>query len=1108
MTLAKRLPRQPTINSMKSSNGLPTTTTARTLRAIVLFIGLVFSSAAFAQGVVSSGLTGNVRDSAGKPVAGATITATHTPTGTAYNATTTDTGRYNFRGLIAGGPYTVSIIASGFKPLERPDLMTQLGQDAKVDFSLENSSVVVMEKFTVSGLAGELNANATGAGSLLDTLRLATKPTTQRSLADLVSASSFVTLTSLSSANDREEAHIVAVGQNNRYNSVLIDGSPINDQFGLNGTGLASFFNPLSIDIIDQLSIEVSPYDTRLSGFTGAAVNAVTKSGTNTFHGSLYYDLSKDKLLGFRGQGPDVAVGPTQGIVPILKRDTQGFTFGGPILKNKLFFFLNYEKFIRIAPALTSGLNPDAADLTLINARIAAINTAAGKGTDFGTYTQNIVNQAQEKKKLAKIDWNIVPGQRLSVRYSETPGTVPLFGDFGLGSFGGGIVTNSGGGTSAFSSAFYSQIRKEKNITATLTSQWTQNFKTELRWGIVKQDQYTPINATLPQVRIFGINGTNNAGVRISNGVLEMGTDQFRMGNQINAKTKTYSAVGDYFMGNITFSGGVQYEKNDDYNLFRAGSYGIFDYANIAAFQADTANGFSRGYYVQGTPEADISDSSITGVFGQAKWEVLPRLNVMAGLREDFVASGTRPPFNQLFKDRFGIANNGTIDGVTVTSPRISANWSVDEGRTTQIRGGVGHFLGRAPWVFFSNSYSAPGIGRYTDVQTTGSLVTYLKTTFDPANPIGVSPSIPATGRFEVDLTDDKIQLPSVWRGNLAVDRKLSLWNSTLSLEVIQTYNDKALFISNDNLLPTTRGADGRQRFAGNPATVANARFAEFLNVYHVKNIRTGESRYLTLNWDRPMKNNWAANFTYTRGRSTEASSMGQTTASGMWQRNSVFNQNAVEEAHSDYEVPNRVQTSYTREFVFMKDWKTSATLYYEGHTGNPFSYVYSTDLNGDSQSNNDLIAVPTSASDARFDFSLMSAADQAAYFAYLQSTGLSKFAGGVAPKNAFYQPWVSRLDLHLAQTIPIYKPAELEVFLDFINLGAFLDNHLFNYFEKAPLNSNDVFWRVAAGGASYGPDGRIRPTFNSAAANANSTMILDNVQSRWRIQAGAKLKF
>ena len=1086
---------------------------ARLMRAVVLFVGLALAPFALAQGVVTSGLTGIVRDSGGKAIVGAAVTAVHTPTGTSYNATTTDSGRFNFRTMIAGGPYTVTVTASGYKSVERSELMTQLGQDAAADFSLEASSVVVMDAFKVTGQTGELNANATGAGALLDSLRLSSKPTTQRSLADLVSASSFVTLSSLSSVNDREEAHIVAVGQNNRFNSVLIDGSRINDQFGLNGTGLASFFNPLSIDIIDQLAIDVSPYDTKQSGFTGASINAVTKSGTNTFHGSVYYDISKDKLLGFRGQGPEVAPGPTQGVVPILKRETKGFTFGGPIIKNKVFFFVNYEKFMRIAPTLATGLTPDATDLATVTARFAAISTASGKSNNYGTVKSTIVNQADDTKKLAKLDWNIVAGQRLSLRYSETSGQVPQFGSYTTGTFGNGLnAANSGGGSSAFSSNFYSQTRLEKNIVATLASQWSQNFKTEIRFGDIKQDQQTPIDATLPQIRIFGVKGINQAGQNITNGVLVAGTDQFRHGNEIHAKIKSYSATGDYFMGNFTFSGGFDMEKNDDYNLFRAGSFGIFDFASIAAFQADTANGFSRAFYVQGTPIADVADSAITGFFGQTKWDVKPGLSIMAGLRYDMVTSSTRPPFNQLFKDRFGVANDGTVDGANTISPRISLNYALDRDRTTQLRGGVGHFLGRAPWVFFSNSFSNPGIGRYNVVNTatTTSLVDYMKSTFDPASPIGVSSTNtpPAGSRFEINLADDSIKLPSVWRGNFAIDRKLPLWNSSLSLEVIQTYNDQSLFISNDNLLPTTKGADGRQRFAGTLNTPANARFSEFINVYHVKNLTAGESRYITLTWDRPMKDGWAANFSYTRGRSTESQSFGQTTASGQWGSQAVFNQNANEEAHSDFEVPDRFQTTYTRQFEFHKGWKTTASLYFESHTGNPFSYVYNTDINGDGVSNNDLMAVPTGTSDARFDFSVMNANDQTAYFNYLTATGLNKYAGGVAPKNAFYQPFVNRLDLHLAQEIPVYKPVHLEVFLDFINFGTFLNKRLFNYFEKAPLTGNDVFWRVAGGGAAYAADGRIRPTFNSSAPVANSTFILDNTQSRWRIQAGAKLKF
>jgi hypothetical protein len=345
---------------MNSSPHTSFATTARLLRAVVAFIGLALAPLVFAQGIVTSGITGTVRDTGGKAIAGASVTATHTPTGTAYTATTADNGRYNFRGLIAGGPYTVAVTGAAIKPAERTELTTQLGTDLEVNFSIpaSTSDVVMLEKFNVKGESNELDASATGAGSLLNAARLASKPTAQRSFADVISASPFVTLRSMSSANDREEAHITALGQNNRYNSILIDGARINDQFGLNGTGLASFFNPLSLETLEQISVQVSPYDARESGFTGASINAVTKSGTNTFHGSLYYLISQDRLLGFRGQGPDVAPGPTQGIVPKLKRTTEGGSLSGPIIKNKLFFFVNYEKVNRVTAPAQAGFPP------------------------------------------------------------------------------------------------------------------------------------------------------------------------------------------------------------------------------------------------------------------------------------------------------------------------------------------------------------------------------------------------------------------------------------------------------------------------------------------------------------------------------------------------------------------------------------------------------------------------------------------------------------------------------------------------------------------------------------------------------------------------------
>jgi len=261
-------------------------TTARCLRAVAVFIGLALTPFAFAQGVVSSGITGTIRDNGGKPVAGATLAATHTPTGTSYDAISSESGRYNFRGLITGGPYTLTVTAPGFKNAQRTEITTSLGQTIDLNISLEPASVVVMEKFTVKGETLALDSNASGAASLLTRDKLLLQPTSQRSFADMARTNTMATLRNV--FGDRQEGMITAVGTNNRFNSVMLDGARINDAFGLNASGLQSFFNPLSLETVEQFSIAVSPYDVRQSGFTGAAVNAVTRSGSNQFHGSVY----------------------------------------------------------------------------------------------------------------------------------------------------------------------------------------------------------------------------------------------------------------------------------------------------------------------------------------------------------------------------------------------------------------------------------------------------------------------------------------------------------------------------------------------------------------------------------------------------------------------------------------------------------------------------------------------------------------------------------------------------------------------------------------------------------------------------------------------------
>lgn len=1073
----------------------------------VLGVSLALFALALQAQVTTSGITGVVRGTDGKPIAGAAVTAVHTPTNATFSAIASADGRFYFRSLPVGGPYTVSASAPTFNTERVDEVMTSLGTDVDVNITL-SSEVMKLEKFVVAGERSALDSSATGANTYLSSERLQAKPTTQRSLADMISSSNFVTLRSTS--GDREEAQISAVGQNARFNSIMIDGARINDQFGLNFTGLTSFFNPISLDAIDQMTVSISPYDVRQSGFTGAAINAVTKSGKNKIFGSAYYIFAGDHWLGFQMQGPDVQTLANTGqkVIPKTQRTTKGFTLGGPIWKDHVFFFLSYEKFERISPPSNAGFIPLQSEIDAINSRFAAISAAVGRTIDFGAPGGNATNITEDEKKLAKVDWQITKDHKLTVRYSTTEGEVPQYGSFTATTGARGVNSTPTGPGYAYDSYFYSQGRKEKTLAGQLVSQWTPSFKTELKFSKVDADQLTPTNSTLPQIEILNVRGTSQTGAAVTNGFVFLGTEFSRQGNQIFVDTKSYSATGEYIWKNVVFTGGFDREESDFYNLFRQGSYGEFDFNGTAGWQAGTVAAFTRNYIDPSLRNpADLSNFSVTGIFGQARWDVSRRLSVLAGARFDLTDSKSRPAYNARLFTLTGFNNTGTIDGVTTVSPRIGVNWTANDERTVQVRGGVGRFLGRSPWVFFSNSYNQLGVGTFSTFTAPASLESYLKTDFNPSAPIGTGADNP-TLRREVDWADDKIKLPAVWRGNAAVDFKLPFLDTTASIEAIETKTDKGFFIRNENLKQTGVGADGRLRFAGSTNTATNALYTDFTNLYHIMNVSKGGSRYVSFSLDRPLKNHWAYSFAYTHGRSTDVQVFGSTTAGSQWSRNSIFNQNAIVEGRSDFEIRDRVQFLYTREFNFIKRKGTSTlvSLYYEGRSGHPFSYVYANDMNNDSVSQNDLIAVPTDVNDPRFNFTGMSAQATADYFQFLRDNGLMRYAGGYAPRNAFTQPWFNRLDLHIEQNVPIWRDVRLSLFADFTNFGSFLTRRLFNWQERTTLVDSDTWWRRQIGTATYDASGKIQ--LLTANALSPSTFQYDNTQSRWRLQVGARLKF
>lgn len=1071
--------------------------------AVILF-GTTLTS--HAQ-VVSAGITGLVRSTGGTPIQGASVTVVHTPTGATSNAITNQFGRYTVRGLPVGGPFTVTANASGHTSGSAADIFTELGNDVDVVLTLK-SDVVVMEKFVASASKSDLDATAAGSGTTLDALRIASQPTVNRSFADLMRTNPYV---SVRAGSDR----MTALGMNNRYNSISVDGARINDQFGLNQSGLFSTNNPFAIDSLEQFSVELSPYDVSRSGFTGAAVNAVTKSGTNQFHGSAYYLYTDDDF-----QQADI-IGATAGNRLFLQEKTYGYTLGGPIIKNRLFFFANYDNFKRLGTSISPVFVPNAAALSQIQARINQIGSANGN-LNFGSISGG-ANKTTEIKRLLKVDWNITNDHRLTVRYSDTEGGQPAFGGLNATAFSGGAALTGAptiGRISAYTSNFYDAVREEKVWAGQIFSNWTPNLKTRLQYSKVDvlQDSLSPV--TFPEVRVYGVPGTDaNTGAAVPNGVVVFGTENSRHGNKVVYNMKAYNGSADYSVGQFTFTGGIDREETGFYNLFRQSSYGVFGYTDVANFVADTPFGFTRALVQNGFPIADISKFEQTAVYGQMKTELSPRFNFTVGLRYDWMASPIPPTENAAFKSAFGITNAGTVDDTSLLAPRAGFNYAFDDDRITQVRGGIGIILGRNPWVWISNAYGATGVGRFGQALTATStpaaptLNNYLRSGFDPANPVGTTNSAPPAAAAAISLTQPGLKLPSILRSNLAIDHKLKSLNSNITIEYIYTQNQQALFIDNLNLRPTSVGADGRQRFAGSAA--AAPRIAGFQNVLQLRNVKEGGSRYWSIQLDRPLRQGWAWNAAYTRGNSTEAQNMGSFTAGSTWQFNAVFNQGAVETARSDFEIRDRVTASVTREFKYWRDLKTSVSLFYEGRSGSPYSWVYSTDLNGDGFTANDLVAVPNGLSDPRFDFSLLSPAQQAGYLRAFTENGLDRFAGGYATKNAYLQPWQNRLDLRIQQEIPTFKTIKMKLFVDFLNFGSWLSRDTFNYIETLPIPTNTGLVRQIPGG-QYNAAGRIQPTVPAGSFDAagnvivpsNSAIAINNDNSRWKIQFGARIEF
>jgi hypothetical protein len=1032
-----------------------------------LALVLATSTPVFAQ-TTSAQMAGRVTSEQGEALVGAEVVIVHAPSGTTVRSTTDGDGRYSARGLRVGGPYTVTVLRPGFEPETTENVFLQLNEVTAVNVDLA-AEATELDTVTVVGSAGSVfSPERMGASTQISREQLDSFASIQRNLQD------YARLDPRVSQTDKDRGEISVAGQNSRYNSITVDGVSISDTFGLEANNLPTQKQPISIDAIDAVQVNISNVDVTQKGYTGANINAVTKSGTNEFKGSVYYVWRDDGLAGDRYN----RVGDSFFAPPASEDETAGVTFGGPLIKDKLFFFLAYEdlKSTRVGSDFVP-LGGNGSQVFITPAQVAQVASLAQSryGVNIGGIEAPTTAALTVEDILLKVDWNISDTQRANIRYTKTEESNPL-------------LPNNNGGNLSFSSHWYNQDKTVESVVAQWYADWTDTFSTEFRASRREYDSQ-PINfSNLPQVAIQVTGGTPPAGVQGGTRNLRFGTERSRHFNVLSTVTDDIFFAGNWYVGDHEVKAGFDWANNDVYNAFLQDTNGSYLFGCISA--ADCATSFESGnplgYQVQGPQAGQTLANGVAewelenwGLFLQDTWAVNYNLSLVFGVRYDRTSMPDSPLFNAaaaaapgaLVNGRatggFGLDNSTTIDGKGLFQPRLGLNYTFDTERATQLRAGLGLYEGSAANVWLSNPYS--NTGRATQVVGCGNA--QLGSSFAPCpagtslfnpNPAQQVSNLGAPPAANVDFLSNDLRMPSVWKANLAFDHETPFWGAVFSAEVLFTQTKSGIFYRHLNLGEATRiGPDGRALFwtAGgyNPAcwnangtTITTGACAgtngpraraqsntAFNNVLIADNTTKGSGENLTLSLSRARQDDpWSWSVAYNYSDAREVSPLTSSVANSSWAGRSVFNPNEELASRSPYVVRDRfVATLGFRAFLF-SDNATDFGLVYEGRKGKPYSWTFINDANGDALGGNDLMYIPRAPGSNDVVFR-GGAAEEARFWDFVRAEGLDRYAGQVVDRFSEYAPWTNTFDFRVSQQLPGFMEGhKTEVVLDILNVG------------------------------------------------------------------------
>ncbi|WP_213520819.1 carboxypeptidase regulatory-like domain-containing protein [Nonlabens sp.] len=1069
---------------------------------ILFAIGLFLSCISVSAQVTTSSINGRIMetiDTAQEPLLGVTIVAVHGPTGTNYGTSTDIEGYYRIPNMRVGGPYTITISYVGKKEETLENIFLQLGQSERISLTMTDESNALDAVVVNAVRDGIFDSGKTGTETNVSLRDINTMPSVTRGIGDF--------LRKTPQAQVSENGAISIAGQNNRYNSIFIDGAVNNDVFGLAGSGTNGGqigVNPISIDAIESFQVNVAPFDVRQSGFTGGAINAITRSGTNEVKGSAYFYTRNQNLA---GKTPVGISEDNREKLDDFTANLYGVRVGGPIIKDKLFFFVNAEvqREEEPRPFDSSLYNGDSSIAEINTLRDNIINTF---GYNPGGY-ENTITELNSEKFTIKLDYNIDDKNSITAKHNYVKGesiSPSQSSNRNINFANAGIFFPS-----------------ETNFT---TLEWnTTNGKNLSNNLIVSytsvNDNRDPLGNPFPRVQI------NDGDGRIT-----FGSEAFSTANILEQNIFTVTNNFEVSKGahNMTFGG--NFENYDIRNVFVRQNFGQYTFNSLADFNTyfdnDATNDALADSYFHsyslvdpaGTSGDDIQNAAASfqysqlGLYAQDQWSIADNFKLTYGVRFDvpFWEDGAA---NDDFNNRtVGLieAEGYDLEGARVgkkvksqvhISPRAGFNWDVKGDRTTQIRGGLGIFTSRIPLVWPGGAYNNNGL-------SIGEANAFDSQTFvaDPSNqPLNGAPA-PGSGAVggQIDIFAPDFKLPQVMKYNIGVDQKTDIWGLVVSADFLYNETINNVFYQNLNLAPSTQSlnnADGRP-FYNRSAEIDDT----YSRIILATNTNEGWSYNGTFSISKPFENGFGGQVSYSYGQGKSVFEGTSSQNSSQWRGVATVNgKNTAGIGNSQFAFGHRVSANASYEIEWNENIKTTFGMFYNGQQGGTINYIYQgRDLLNDDSSDNALFYIPRDQSEINLvENNGISAADQwAALDAYIDSNDyLSERRGQYAERNGDRGPWNHIVDLKVLQDFSLNfndKEHTFQLSLDIFNFFNFLNK---DWGEQRFISSNVGIVEVERNGVN--PEFSFNPNF------AEGLEIIDDAgtrSSRWQMQVGLRYIF